>query len=40
MSTRAPSSMHFFAAANPMPVPAAAVTTAVLPARSWWPGTY
>jgi hypothetical protein len=37
--TAAPSSAQRRAAAKPMPVPAAAVTSTVLPARSWWPST-
>ena len=39
MRTVAPSSIALRATADPMPVPAAAVTTTVLPASSPWPGT-
>ena len=38
MTTVAPSSTHRLAVANPMPVPAAAVTTTTLPVRSPCPG--
>src|ERR1700722_30538 len=37
MTTVAPSETHRSAVANPIPVPAAAVTTTILPSSSPWP---
>src|SRR3712207_3692698 len=39
-TTRAPSSAQRLAVAKPIPVPAAAVTSTVLPASSWRAGGY